>query len=187
MSKLAELGTLSCEQSAEETVWRIDWHESVNATISFISVPPLRPLRGLAYSLAVHICVIFAAGYFQWWSFLLPQPRHVTEPEAAALQYDPIYFNRLPALGAQSGSQPGSAAGRKVSPDKPRERAEKDAAEQVRQGTPPKTKAVYAGPQEIISNPPDAINVVQTIRSPDLVTPPKLKFPIRVQSMVRSE
>src|SRR5207237_4186813 len=47
-----------------------------------------------------------------------------------------------------------------------------------------KSVVTYAGPQEIISNLPDATNRVQTIRRPDLVAPPKLKFPIRLQSMV---
>ena len=32
---------------------------------------------------------------------------------------------------------------------------------------------------------PDAVNRVQTIRRPDLPSPPNLKFPIRLQSMVR--
>ena len=45
-------------------------------------------------------------------------------------------------------------------------------------------KRDYAGPQEIISDFPNATNRVQTIRRPDLVSPPNLKFPLRMQSMV---
>ena len=185
MSKLAELGTLSCEQSAEETIWRIDWHESVSATLSFVAVPQLRPMRGLLYSLGLHVCVVFAAGYFQWWSFLLPAPRYFTQQEEARIEYEPIFFRQLPALGAQSGSDAGGAGSSASSKNNHPAPAEKNPAEKApREEALPKTKAVYAGRQEIISNPPDAINVVQTVRRPDLVTPPKLKFPIRVQSMV---
>jgi TonB-like protein len=45
-------------------------------------------------------------------------------------------------------------------------------------------KRDYAGPQEIISDFPHATNRVQTIRRPDLVSPPELKFPLRLQSAV---
>jgi hypothetical protein len=49
---------------------------------------------------------------------------------------------------------------------------------------PPPLKRDYAGPQEIVSYFPHAVNRVQTIRRPDLVVPPNLKFPMRLQSMV---
>src|ERR1051326_116060 len=185
MSKLAELGTLSCEQSAEETIWRIDWHESVSATLSFVAVPPLRPMRGLLYSLGLHVCVVFAAGYFQWWSFLLPAPRHFPQQEEARVEYELMFLPRLPDLSGQSRSDAASGANNGASNKDTHRRESKNPAEQAPQEQAlPKTKAVYAGPQEIISNPPDPINVVQTIRRPDLVAPPKIKFPIRVQSMV---
>jgi hypothetical protein len=69
--------------------------------------------------------------------------------------------------------------------------AESPAAEQrtsVRTRTAanqPQLKRDYAGPQEIVSLFPDAVNRVQTIRRPDLPSPPNLKFPIRLESMVR--
>jgi hypothetical protein len=45
-------------------------------------------------------------------------------------------------------------------------------------------KPDYAGPQEIVSNPPNAIKGVQTIRRPDLINPPNLSFPLRLPSQV---
>ena len=45
-------------------------------------------------------------------------------------------------------------------------------------------KPDYAGPQLIVSNPPHSTKGVQTIRRPDLITPPKLPYPLRLPSMV---
>src|SRR6266478_4642503 len=45
-------------------------------------------------------------------------------------------------------------------------------------------KPDYAGPQLIVSNPPDSTKGVQTVRRPDLVAPPKMSYPLRVPSMV---
>lgn len=49
---------------------------------------------------------------------------------------------------------------------------------------PPPQEPDYIAPQEIVSVFPNAVNRVQTIRRPDLVTPPQMKFPTRLQSMV---
>jgi TonB family protein len=43
---------------------------------------------------------------------------------------------------------------------------------------------VYKGPQFIVSNPPHPDNVIQTIRQPDLVKPPKLPAPLPLPPMV---
>jgi hypothetical protein len=45
-------------------------------------------------------------------------------------------------------------------------------------------KRDYAGARTIVSNPPDATNGVQTIRRPDLVSPQKLTYPVRLPSFV---
>jgi len=45
-------------------------------------------------------------------------------------------------------------------------------------------KPDYAGVQEVVSNPPDAIDGVQNIRRPDLVRPPRMTYPLRLPSMV---
>jgi hypothetical protein len=46
-------------------------------------------------------------------------------------------------------------------------------------------KPDFAGPQEIVSNVPEATNNVQTIRRPDLVAPPTLPNPIHLESLVK--
>jgi hypothetical protein len=53
-------------------------------------------------------------------------------------------------------------------------------------GRPPSKppKPDFAGPQEIVSNVPDATNNAQTIRRPDLVAPPTLANPVRLESLV---
>ena len=45
-------------------------------------------------------------------------------------------------------------------------------------------KPDYAGPQMIVSDPPDSIKGVQTVRRPDLVALPKMPYPLRLPSMV---
>ncbi len=45
-------------------------------------------------------------------------------------------------------------------------------------------KRDYAGARTIVSNPPDATTGVQTIRRPDLVSPQKLAYPVRLPSFV---
>jgi len=54
----------------------------------------------------------------------------------------------------------------------------------ARPRVPTHPKLDYAGAQLIVSNPPHSPKGVQTIRRPDLITPPKLAFPLRLPSMV---
>ena len=59
-----------------------------------------------------------------------------------------------------------------------------DAAHTTGQAASSQPKPNYASPLEIVSDLPDATNEVQTIRRPDLAAPPKLKFPMRLPSLV---
>jgi hypothetical protein len=45
-------------------------------------------------------------------------------------------------------------------------------------------KPDYTAPQTIVSDIANPVNRIQTIMRPDLVTPPRLKFPLRLQSVV---
>jgi len=45
-------------------------------------------------------------------------------------------------------------------------------------------KRDYAGARTIVSNPPDSTKGVQTIRRPDLLSPPKLAYPLRLPSLM---
>ena len=189
MSKLAEFGTLIREDSAGQTIWRIEWLSDAPAApqpeFSLTFVPPVLPLRGLLFSLGLHLCVLISAGYFQWWPFAnyhaLGPPREQLE----AVEYQPLIFSRLPSLAASSASPVGKtangASGKQSSRLAPTRAVHSQ--EQLEEVLP-KSVVMYAGPQEIISNLPDATNRVQTIRRPDLVAPPKLKFPILLPSMV---
>jgi len=111
-----------------------------------------------------------------WLPMLFPSPVVVEDyrdnKPAAAADYEPLVMPKLPQLAA--------AASGGTTPSAPRVRA----AAVPGAGSPPLLKRDYAGPQEIVSYFPHAVNRVQTIRRPDLVAPPNLKFPLRLQSMV---
>ena len=131
--------------------------------------------RGLLASTALHVVLIAA---LIWLPILFPSPVVVEnymdrKPEVAA-EYQPLVLPKLPQLTADASgnSQPAAPA--------PPMRA---GATQPADTAPP-LKRDYAGPQEIVSYFPNAVNRVQTIRRPDLVAPPNLKFPLRLQSMV---
>ncbi len=128
--------------------------------------------KGLLLSGAFHIVVISA---LIWLPVLFPSPvvieaydRKETELASAS---EPLILPSLPRMTANDSGSMGSA----------------EPAPQTRSSVvadPVPLKRDYAGPQEIISDFPHAVNRVQTIRRPDLVSPPELKFPLRLQSVV---
>ena len=59
-----------------------------------------------------------------------------------------------------------------------------ETAHTIGQASSSQPKPDYASPLQIVSELPDATNEVQTIRRPDLAAPPKLKFPMRLPSLV---
>src|SRR5438067_5740299 len=189
MSKLAEFGTLIREDSAGETIWRIEWLSDAPAVpqpeFSLTFVPPVLPLRGLLFSLGLHLCVLITAGYFQWWPFANYHALGLPREQLAAVEYQPLIFSKLPSFAASSASRVAKAAngasGKWSSRLAPTRAVHSQ--EQLEEVLP-KSVVMYAGPQEIISKLPDATNRVQTIRRPDLVAPPNLKFPILLPSMV---
>jgi hypothetical protein len=131
--------------------------------------------KGLLLSGGFHAVLIAA---LIWLPVLLPSPVVVEDyrdnKPAAAADYEPLVMPKLPQLTAvaSGGMQPAA----------PAPRARSVAAHPA--DDPPPLKRDYAGPQEIVSYFPHAVNRVQTIRRPDLVAPPNLKFPLRLQSMV---
>jgi hypothetical protein len=129
--------------------------------------------RGMLFSGAFHAVAIVA---LVWLPTLFPSPvvidRYDRKNTAVASAYEPLILPLLPKLTASDSGSMKSAA------PAPRTRSAAAAAE------PMPIKRDYAGPQEIISDFPHAVNRVQTIRRPDLVSPPNLKFPLRLQSMV---
>lgn len=149
-------------------------------------LPSPAPSRGLACSLVFHVVLVV---FLIFLPQILPPPAALAYPSSDVnLAYEPITFDGLPAV-SDGGSGPGggTAGGSPAAPGGAPSRAgsPKPAAKPA---PPPASgslpKMVYSGPQEIISNPPNPTNNVQTIRRPDLLSPPKLKFAVRLQSMV---
>ncbi len=155
-------------------------------TPSLALLPTPIPRQWLLSSTLVHVAILAIIPYIP---YLIPPPPKIgyrTPDDLVNLaSYEPITLGPLPGLsssGSSGGHEGGTAGGSTGNP------AAKGPGHAKRlsghPAQPQLPKAVYAGPQAIVSNPPDATNSVQTIRRSDLITPPKLKFPIRVQSMV---
>jgi outer membrane biosynthesis protein TonB len=129
---------------------------------------------GLLISTVLHAFVI--AGLI-WAPKLFRSPIVVSmvnvSESAPPSQYEPVWMPLLPKLSDPgAGSLKWAAGARGVD------------SGSGRSAIPQPQKPDYAGPQEIVSVIPNAINSVQTIRRPDLVAPAQLKFPLRLQSMV---
>jgi hypothetical protein len=147
---------------------------------AFAQLPKKTPERGLLLSTLLHGCALAA---LVWLPLFMPVKivPLVSKPfDVADLETIPYPdLKPLPALGdtgAKAGSSPSSpsAASAKPAPAaKPSKESERPALAQ------------FAGPQEIVSDPPDATNSIQTIRRPDIVKPMKIKNPVRLRSMVQ--
>lgn len=157
-------------------------------------VKPFIPGWGLFLSLLLHALVV--AG-FVLAGFIQPDPPllHFSAADFALLVEIPVTpespaLPALPSMESKSAPDaPSPVRPRPRSPFAPRlmNRPALSAglrAQHPRPQPKPEPLAVYSGPQRIVSNVSDATNTVQTIRRPDLVQPPKLKFPVRLPSMV---
>ena len=128
--------------------------------------------QGILLSCALHTILIAA---LIWLPKLFPNPvvmdAYDHRKTEVASAYEPLVLPLLPKLAASDSGSMRSAA--------PAPQTRSSAADD-----PAPLKRDYAGSQEIVSDFPHATNRVQTIRRPDLVSPPNLKFPLRLQSMV---
>ena len=144
---------------------------------TFAEVRKLKPERGLFLSTLLHACAVAALVWLPLFAPVKEVPLYVRSIEPGDLVSIPYPdLDPLPALGDQ-GAKAGSAPNSKAAPG-PEAKASAAAAPSGR------TLAPYAGPQEIISDPPDATNNVQTIRRPDIIEPIKIKNPVRLRSRV---
>lgn len=143
---------------------------------TFAEVRKLEPERGLFFSTLLHICAVAALVWLPLFAPVKPVPLYVRSIEPVDLVSIP-YPNLapLPALGDQ-GAKAGSSPSHKASPG--------PAAKASAAASQPGRTLAYAGQQEIISDPPDATNDVQTIRRPDIIEPMKIKNPVRLRSRV---
>ena len=130
--------------------------------------------RGIALSTVLHVIAMAA---IIWLPRLFPFPtvlpmKDLVKPDVA--DPEPLLTPALPRLEDRGAGSRESAGRAKASGSAPA----KSVAE------PEPRKPDFIAPQEIVSVVPNAVNRVQTIRRPDLVAPPKMKLPVRLQSMV---
>ena len=140
------------------------------------------PRKGLCLSALLHTAVaamvISVPILFPGWLVSVPSAEAAADLDRE-VEYQPLLLPILPAMsGASADAKIEHGSGRQ-------------AHSMVTQTLPiaarptaNQPKPDYAGPQLIVSNPPDSTKGVQTVRRPDLVAPPKMSYPLRVPSMV---
>lgn len=137
------------------------------------------PRKGLLLSALLHAAVgvmVFSIPilYPAW---LMSKPSDGEDLDRK-VEYQPLLLPILPNMaGANEGAKIEHAAGEQA-----RSMAKTLPIGARPAANPPKPD--YAGPQLIVSNPPNSREGVQTIRRPDLVAPPKMNYPLRLQSVV---
>lgn len=130
--------------------------------------------RGIALSIVLHTIAMAA---IIWLPRLFPTAIILPMKEVTASEIadpEPLVMPVLPHLEDRGAGSRESAGRANVPGSAP--------AEPMAEPEP--RKPDFTASQEIVSVAPDAVNRVQTIRRPDLIAPPKLKFPMRLQSMV---
>jgi hypothetical protein len=156
---------------------------AVKARMIIVRRPPalcLLPQRrvrfsSLATSIFLHaialVAVLWLPGVFAGPVILAQE--HFSKPDPEVLN-EPLILPSLPRV-EDRGSSPGKG---KVAPV-----AADAALPELAVSAPPRAPD-YTAPQTIVSNVASPVNRIQTILRPDMVAPPKLKFPLRLQSMV---
>ena len=155
----------------------------VQPAISLARLPPLVPGRGLAWSAALHVTTIATLAltplFFPVDLPLIAPLRgdfvELARSESIFLPYIPHTSDAGSQAAGASKSSGGSSQTQRMLPS----HALPARVEVSSLAAPP-----FSGAQEIVSDLPDATNSVQTIRRPDLPSPPKLKFPQLLQSIV---
>jgi hypothetical protein len=137
-------------------------------------LPRKKANRGLLPSFLLHVAAMAAA---IWLPGFIPDSPVVLNKQLDKKEVDnavPLTLPELPKLVSQgSGSLPAASKG----PAAPAARVRPPVE-------PPLEVPDYVKPQTIVSVSPNPVNRVQTILRPDLVSPPQMKFPMRLQSMV---
>ncbi len=131
------------------------------------------PGRGLLYSFLFHEIAVFLLLMHPGYSTIPVKNlrRPVDEPlfiDAELLKAD------LPPVGG--GEAGGSEGKKKGSPGKKGD---------ARPGSQGHKGFMYPGPQPIVSKPPAPDNPIQTIRQPDLVNPPPIKFEVKLPNQIQ--
>jgi hypothetical protein len=136
-------------------------------------LPEWRMIGGIFSSIALHAIAMAA---LLWLPRLFPAPiiirSHFNRPSLAE-NIEPLPALRLPRLTESS-----------VRDTPAPEKAPGKASAAVLPHIDLPLQPDYIGPQQIVSYAPNPVNRLQTILRPDLVKPPEMKFPLRLQSMV---
>lgn len=147
---------------------------------SLAMLPDPGPRGAIVSSFLLHCAFLAALPILLMLLPKSPTVVHQTVEMVSLRTVDPLPLPRLPRLlSAGAGSSEASASA-KLLPKS----ASTSASHAGAKSQPRPAQAVYAGLIEIHSQVPHATNRVQTILRPDLVNPPKLKFPVRLPSMV---
>jgi hypothetical protein len=147
---------------------------------SLAMLPDPGPRGAIVSSFLGHCALLVALPFLLMLLPKSPAVVHQTVEMVSLRTIDPLplrAFPRFLSAGAGSGEAPATP---KVLPGSTTRSSSHTAAS----SKPKSPEAVYAGLVEIHSQLPHATNRVQTILRPDLVNPPKLKFPVRLPSMV---
>ena len=134
------------------------------------------PRIGLLLSALLHLAFI---AILTWLPILVPAPSMIVTGVGLRHEADLqlLFLPSLPPMsevGPGADIQHGSEEAHRVVETLP-------GADRL---TPNRPKPDYAGAQEVVSNPSDSTNGVQTIRRPDLVAPPTLAYPLRLPSLL---
>ena len=146
---------------------------------TFALLPGPKVRSAIVSSFVLHLASLLALPFLL---MLVPKPAVVAREQVEMISLrtpEPLPLNFLPRI-ASSGSSGGGAKG-PAAQAKPKTEAGKSASAKAA-AKPAET--VYSGLVEIHSNLPHPTNRVQSIIRPDLVNAPKLKFPVRLPSMV---
>lgn len=165
----------------------------------FVRPPRLWPLpqprsraRGMLVSTVLH-CLALAVLIFL--PVVLPAPVVMNPAQSSELAQplvlEPLVAPKLPEL-EDRGSASAQPVFHRTKPIPGASGAPEAPPAPVRLGKslapppaePPPQVPDLAGSQRIVSLDPNPVNRVQTIKRPDLVAPPKLKFPLRLQAQV---
>ena len=138
------------------------------------------PRRGLPLSALLHASILAMVVnlpiFFPAWTVTATDATDANLRREA--DFEPLF---LPVLPPIAKADPGSVIKRKSGDVAHRIGATLSA---VGPSVPMHPMPDYAGPQLIVSSPLHSTKGVQTIRRPDLITPPKLAYPLRLPSMV---
>src|SRR5437763_8409308 len=168
------MASLSAVSLAVETSGREAPIES--GPLELLLLPNGISADGILFSILLHSALIALLPWLL--PIMFPRERAMRPYSLAQVlretDYQPIIFRSLPQFaGAGAGARPRA-------PIKRRSLNHSEA------GTAHAARPLpdYIGPVVIVSNSPSATNRVQTIRRPELIAPPKVKFPGRLQTMV---